>query len=432
MTTTFYSTKRNANVSIANSKVCGYRISNNIMKKGYSDGVRAGPDNGVVNQGLSRFSTESQREDAGSSCAGNVNWINYRRGENFNPPESAKNQFNIDRGGFKAGAIYEEKRTAQSISGINHRIGQGNREIIRPAFMSPAVHARLPVDFDKLQAMDIADFGQKVQLGQEQLEQLAMVAIPDPQDTQWLDEQRRLVVGFRAQGMADMQIAEELDANMPLGREQRTIKKNSKDIARDNDATIKQKLQYIYNKVNTGRAESRLQQATLTGELAVILNDTNAIATISRDQLSNLGVSLARMGVPTTAKALGIMQRFVDLVFYNANAGMVNLLLYSKVREGENNLYNYDKLVKNYASDPDHGLPIQGLPPDRQGALKLTSAITALGRQGAERRYLDLERGGVISRDQLDVFAQDDPLGGYDGANFSIDNPPNAEGVWPI
>ena len=40
MTTTFYSTKRNANVSIANSKVCGYRISNDIMKKGYSDSVR--------------------------------------------------------------------------------------------------------------------------------------------------------------------------------------------------------------------------------------------------------------------------------------------------------------------------------------------------------------------------------------------------------
>jgi hypothetical protein len=165
--TTFYSTKRNANVMIPNNKVCGYRISNSIMKKGYSDGVRAGRDNGVVNQSLSRFSTERQREEAGSNCAGNVNWLNHRTGENFNPPESAKNQFKIDRKAFMAGSelkMNDLNTSNNSIDKINRRIGQGNREIVRPSFMAPTIHARLPIDFDKLQAMDIAEFGAKVQL----------------------------------------------------------------------------------------------------------------------------------------------------------------------------------------------------------------------------------------------------------------------------
>ena len=334
MTTTFYSTKRNANVSIANSKVCGYRISNDIMKKGYSDGVRAGRDNGVVNQGLSRFSTERQCEDAGSSCAGNVNWINYRRGENFNPPESAKNQFNIDRKGFKSGTIYEEKQTAQSISGINHRIGQGNREIVRPAFMSPAVHARLPVDFDKLQAMDIADFGQKVQLGQEQLEQLTMVAVPDPQDTQWLDEARRLVVSLRAQGMSKSQIRQELNVNKPLGREQRTNNVLSKNIARHQGLSFKSKLAEIKQEIDNGNAENRNQQATLVGQMSVMLQNQDAVARLTAAELRSINQNLIRLKVPKDYRAVFPGRRVIaagrDGYFIN-NKGVIVMFLMSNI-----------------------------------------------------------------------------------------------------
>ena len=331
--TTFYSTKRNAEVMIPNSKVCGYRISNSNMAKGYSDGVRAGRDNGVVNQRLSRFSTERQRQEAGSSCAGNVNWINHRTGDNFNPPESAKNQFNIDRKAFDAGTEYEEEKQAQSISGINRRIGQGNREIVRPAFMSPTIHGRLPVDFDKLQAMDIANFGQKVQLGKEQLEQLTMVAVPDPQDTQWLDERRRLMGVLRAAGMSNAQIKQELEVNKPLGREQRTNNIPSKNIARQQGLSFKSKLAEIKQEIDNGNAENRNQQATLVGQMAVMLQNQDAVSRLTDRELRSINQSLIRLKVPKNYQAVFPGHRVVagNDQYFTDNKGVIAMFLMSNI-----------------------------------------------------------------------------------------------------
>jgi hypothetical protein len=330
--TTFYSTKRNANVMIPNNKVCGYRISNSIMAKGYSDGVRAGRDNGVVNQSLSRFSTERQREDAGSVCAGNVNWINHKTGDAFVPPESAKNQFNIDRKAFMAGTEYEDKKQVQPLK-PNKRIGQGNREIVRPAFMSPTIHARLPIDFDKLQAMDISNFGQKVQLGKEQLEQLTMVAIPDPQDTQWLAEKRRITGVLRAGGMSQIQIERELEVNKPLGREQRTINKPSKNIARENGLSVQAKLAEIKQEIDNGNAQSRVQQAQLSGQMSVMLQNQDAVSRLTDAELRSINTSLMRLRVPKSYQAVFPGRRIIagDDPYFRLNKGVIAMFLMSNI-----------------------------------------------------------------------------------------------------
>lgn len=246
----------------------------------------------------------------------------------FNPLESSKNQFNIHRRAFYAGTEYTQTKQAQSISSINHRIGQGNREIVRPSFMAPTIHARLPIDFDKLQAMDIENFGQKVQLGQQQLEQLTMVAVPDPQDTQWLTEKARLIRVLQATGMSEEQIEQELEANKPLGREQRTINKPSKNIARENGLSIKAKLTEIKQEIDNGNAQSRNQQATLVGQMAVLLQNVDVVSRLTGAELRNINTSLMRLKVPKNYQAVFPSRRVIGPdAYFNSNKGVIAMFL---------------------------------------------------------------------------------------------------------
>ena len=251
----------------------------------------------------------------------------------FNPLESAKNQFNIDRKAFYAGTEYKQTSQAQSISSINHRIGQGNREIVRPSFMAPAIHARLPIDFDKLQAMDIENFGQKVQLGQQQLEQLTMVAVPDPQDTQWLTEKARLIRVLQATGMSEEQIEQELEVNKPLGREQRTINKPSKNIARENSLSVKAKLAEIKQEIDNGNAQNRNQQATLVGQMAVLLQNVDVVARLTGAELRNINTSLNRLRVPKNYQAVFPGRRVIagGVGYFTENKGVIAMFLMSNI-----------------------------------------------------------------------------------------------------
>jgi hypothetical protein len=301
----------------------------------------------------------------------------------------------------------------------NSRNGVGNYEIKRPNYIATSIVPRQHTDFDKLQAMDIATMGQKVQLSDKTIKKLLMVDIPDPTDLSWIAERDRLIAQYQARGMSPAEIERELKVNKPLNREQRTTK-TSRNIGQ---ATLSmgQKLDKLQREVQEGRAESRVQQAQIIGQFALVLADTNAISALTQLQLTNLGEALARVGVPTTHKRLGIIPRFVDINFYLNNAGLINLLFFSKVRETPNTiLYNYDKIVKNFVADPINGLPDPpGARGARRGAIRLTSAISALGRRGGRRIYFDLDRGGVISREQLRNFAAANP-GGFAGEDFAI------------
>ena len=407
----FYSTKRNGNVEIPASKVCGVRIPNSYMKNNYSDGVRTGLDNGVVNQRLSRFSTEAERKEATSNCAGNVNWLNYKVGETFNPPENADRQFNIKRPAFDAGTLAMNRQEADSIDDINQRNGLGNKRIVRPSFMSPPVKPRITLEFDKLQLLNIQEAGENIKTTENKLGYTTAIQIPDITDFEWLREQTRLRASLRVQFTAagfpaneiPAMITRELQINKPLGREQRTVSSTTDDVANSDKMNTKNKLIKLVRDVREGRAESRLGQQAITGQLVNILQDTQAISNLTNIQLAGLGEALGRIGVPTNYKALGLIPRYVDNTFYNANAGIINLLLFSKVREEPNTrLYNYDKMVKNFAAEPNNGLPLAGANP---GAMKLSTMIASLGRPGGRRLFLDLGRGGVISQAQLRATA---------------------------
>jgi hypothetical protein len=413
----FYSTKRHSNVEIPVSKVCGVRIPNSYMKKNYSDGVRTGADNGVVNQRLSRFATETERKEATSNCAGNVNWLNYKPGETFTPPESANNQFSIKRPLFNI----EPSRQADSIDDINQRSGMGNRRIVRPEFMSPEITARLPLEFDKLQLLSIQEAGETVKSMEGKLGYTTTIQIPDIADFKWLREKERLTDKYRVQftsaGLPAQEInsmvIRELEINKPLGREQRTISSTTNDVANNDKLTTKNKLLKIINDVRLGRAESRAGQQALTAQLVLVLQDTLALNTMSNLQLRGLGTALARIGVPSNAKALGLIPKIVDKRFYDANAGLINLLLFSKVREEPNTVnYNYDLLVKNFA------VSVNGFP-----AVKLTRLVASLRRVGRDGvgqgdRFLDLERGGLIS---IEEYRANIPPGGVAGnADYDI------------
>lgn len=404
---TFYSTKRSSNVSIPPNKVCGYRIKNPMMKNGYSDGMRADRENGVVNQRLSRYATEDERKCAGSNCEGNTNWLNHRK-VHFNTPESADNQFWIKRPTFKEGTVNNSYADPQLPK--NMRDGLGNRDITRNNFLAPAIKARFTGDFDKLQALDISEVGKPEGITDNKLGYFTQIKVPDPNDFKWLREKARLEAEYTARftaagfpaGEIPAMVGRELEINKPLGRDQRTINKTSNDIANSKLNTA-EKLREIIQEVRNGRADNQAGRIAVTAQLIQILADTQAINALTQGQLVGLGQALARIGIPTEHKRLGLIPRFVDNAFYLQNAGMINLLLFSKVRESpNNNQYNYDQMVKNYNAHPANGLP----------AIKLTRMVASLRRIGRDGNIvgdniLDLERGGVMSIDQVRALGGD-------------------------
>jgi len=416
MSVTFYSTKRSSNVDIPRDRVCGYRIKNDWTKTGYSDGVRAGRDNGVVNQRLSRFATEQEREEAGSNCSGNTNWLNHK--VRFNKPESADNQFWIKRPAFKEGTVDYTQKEADELP-ENIRFGTGNREIVRNNFLAPPIKARFTGDFDALQALDIAEIGKPEAITDNKLGYFTQIKIPDPNDFTWLREKRRLEgiytrrftnAGFDPDEIPAM-VARELEINKPLGRDQRTINKSSDSISSENRLNTAQKLREIVQEVQQGRVDNRAAQVAVTQQLIDIFKDTQTISNLTQTQSKDLGIALARLGIPTDYKKLGLTARFVDAKFYQDNEGMINLLLMSKVRDftGDRTKYNYDIVVKNYSTYPSDGLP----------AMKLSSVVPQLNRAN-DRQYLDLDRGGKINLAQLRFYASNDDRGGFDGPNFNI------------
>lgn len=343
----------------------------------------------------------------------------------FNKPENIKNQFIIKRPSFIAGTVNKQKT-----SNISHdkflkleekRKGIGNREIIRPAFVNQNPRPRMTLEFDKLQLLSADEAGQVIKQNDIKLNYKTRVHVPDATDFEWINEKNRLSAVYRTQftnagypvEMIQPLINKELDINKPLGREQRKVVVITDDVAHINNLDTKNKLNEIIQEVKDGRGENQVEKQQITAQLAEILDDTREIDRLTTLQLTDLGNSLARIGFPTTSKRLGLIPRFIDNEFYRNNAGMINLLIFSRVREEPNtNNYNYDKCVKNFAEHPVDGFP----------ASKLTSAVSALARNiiDPNKRYFDLELCGLISKAQLKAHLSAYP-DGYNNSDFSID-----------
>lgn len=318
------------------------------------------------------------------------------------------NMTDLIRPAFKSGTIYVQKEQVPRLQ-KNKRAGLGNFDMTRNNFNRPEIRPRA-VDFDKLQAIDIETQGAKIQLGDKTFSQLFSIKIPDPQDTKWLAEKLRLTNQYRLAGYTPLQIKRELDVNKPLGREQRKI--NSVQTITETSLSMSEKLGALETEIKDGRAESVVQQNQLMAQFAVVLNDITGLANLTQTEINNLGTSLSRLGVPTDYKQLGIVPKYIDLEFYNKNPGIINLLLFSKVRESTDvKQYNYDLMVKNYASHPVDGLP----------AIKLVSMTASMRKpvNDPSKRYLDLERGGVISAQELTAIASK-YADGFNNSDFAI------------
>ena len=368
--TTFYSTKRKSDVTVPNSKVCGYRITNSWMNKGYSDGVRSGRDNGVVDQKLSRFATEEARENAGSNCAGNVNWINHRTGGAFTTPESSKNQFIVNRPAFIAGSTYVD-RGASSIDGINRRNGMGNRNITRPAFQSSAIKPRMAIGFDRLQALSIADLS-AAQRDAESKPKI-MIRIPDITDTAWLNERSRMKAALLAAGLSEDQAELELAVNKPLGRDQRTVGKLTTSIADEKFLKVNDKLKEISQEITDGRGENRTQQANLAGQMARVLNTQQTVSRLTEAQLIGINQSLSRLRVPKNYRAVFPGHRVVagNGQYFADNKGIIAMFLMSNIPVDN----SPNQPIKSWHSGRNRYIP---------------AALLQIYQMGADR-FLDME-----------------------------------------
>jgi hypothetical protein len=131
--------------------------------------------------------------------------VSRMRRTDFNPVR-VNNKWQMDRRAFLANTT---KTSDERVSmPPNFRSGTGNDELRRRNFLAPKIYARDPVDFDKINAINLAQFGQKVRLSQQSLADLMSVEVPDNRDLSWIAEFNRR----KALGETD----EQLKANPPI------------------------------------------------------------------------------------------------------------------------------------------------------------------------------------------------------------------------
>ena len=364
MTTRFYSTKSEKQVNIPNNKVCGYRIKNELTPKGYSNGVRSGNDNGVVSQRLSRFSTAHETDMVGSICAGNTNWLN--KGVKFNPVDVGS-QFELKRPAFKSGTVAD--KTPDVSLPMNIREGDGNWVMKRNNFLAPPIKGREQLDFEKLQAQDIATAGIKVQLGDKTIQQLFKVQIQDITDVEWLDEYaRRLALG---------ESADQLKNRPPFGRPQRQVSQMKNFSQQSNN--VNDRVELLSAVVLQGFTDTRQKSAQVMAAVAALLNNINNLSQMTKDNFDAIRIIIERLAIPKDWRSAGLPQRLYSLRQYRLNQGFVNLYLLSNIPTGR---------TVNF---PLVGITDVRTPRD----VSLVQIVNSL----QSGKFLDIETRTIISRD---------------------------------
>lgn len=327
-TTSFYSTKRNSNVNVNNNKVCGYRIKNPWMKQGFSYGVKAGRDNGVVDQKLSRFATGQECNEAGQRCAGNTNWLNYKKGMGFTKPESSKTHFSLgNRNNLNAGDVGHYSNNVPDLK-PNERKGRGNRLLERANFMASDIKPRMHFPFESLRTIVYGEEG-TITASSKGLNFNVSMKIPDPTDFAWLREKARIIgvparaavagtpgvpgkAAIRATGLylafqnlgslseIKALIERELSINPPLGRNQRTITKMTNDISNPNNkGNNTNVIAGLARLVRDGRAENNEGRIDVLKQLATVLTNVGDLNRLTRASTEQINFTIQRLKVPT-------------------------------------------------------------------------------------------------------------------------------------
>jgi len=318
---------------------------------------------------------------------------NFRTNPEFMKTREGK-AFSLNRPAYRDGTS-SLNFTAQKLP-PQIRAGLGNRDITRNNFISSIIRPRNVIDFDRLQAIDIETQGQKVQLSDKTIQELFKIKVPDPQDITWIAERNRMIAAFQAQGLTPEQIEIELNTNKPLGREQRKI--NREQSISQSSLSINEKINELAQEVKEGRAESKMQQATIIGQLASTLNNASEIERLTPHEVDNLATSIERLNIPTDYKQIGLGARYIGINYYDENSGLINLLLMNKAHlESTSPEYNINYPVINFSGDWSKGI-----------SLRLMISYISDGRP-KKRRYLDLGQGGVINGYELSKIVYDLP-----------------------
>ena len=227
-------------------------------------------------------------------------------------------RFSIDRPAYDAGTkTIKEKDKIPDLKPI--RKGKLDLDGDRPSFKASSVEPRKAIDFEKLQAQQTKQFGQKVQLGEETLKKLFQVEVADPSDLAWINEKARLLAAGRPN-------------ELPFGREQRKIKKMI-NFGQANIST-EDKINAVAQAVQQGRVESQAERAALGAQLANLIANANAWNAYSQQQRQIIIDGIKRINIPDDYRRAGLPQRLYDLNEYLNNAGLINLFLLSNIPQG--------------------------------------------------------------------------------------------------
>jgi hypothetical protein len=298
----------------------------------------------------------------------------------------------LNRPSFKVGDKFQYTEGDNDITKINQRNGNGNYTIQRDNFQQSTIAPRVGVDFDQLKAIELQLDGAKVQLSDKTIDELFKAKLPDPTDTTWLNEKRRLVAMYQALGMSQQDIEKTIKTNAPLGREQRTV---SSSIGYS-VLSVSDKIDEIKKEVLDGRAESKQNQAILIGQLALIFTNIQTIDDFTKNDITNILKAMGRLNVPQTHLKMGL-PRFIDNKYYKKESGLINLFLFS-----------------NVSTDPtfeqkdgiSYAKPLYNLTPNNTTTTyNYRSMVTVFAKKSpVDRYYLDTERRGLIDFKQLVVF----------------------------
>lgn len=290
----------------------------------------------------------------------------------------------------------------------NNRKGLGNYSLRRVnAFQAPEIKPRF-VDFEKLQALDLENQGIKVRLDDKSLEELLNIKIPDPNDTLWIAEDRRVRASYAGR-MTSPQIEEVMIRNKPLGREQRTIT-SSRTVG---SSLVKQDelLDAIKLEIQQGRASTAQEQKILALEVQNILNESKYNTTFTDKQFVELGKTLSALNVPKTHSQLGL-PRYIDKKYYDSNPGLVSLLFLGNVITDP----NYQKGI-----DFDH--PIYKISKKNPSGLPggmVSSVMTNMGDRGTARMFLDLEKRSTINYADILNEGKNPKFGGFNDPSNKV------------
>lgn len=386
MTTRFYSTKRNSNVNIPNAKVCGYKINNRYMRKGWISGLKAGRDNGIVNQKFSRFSTDTEASEKDCKVSGNVNWLNHKTGDDFQKVRQGTSNA-IIRNGSRSGTEsvnIPSVPQADMIDDINQRRGTGNRNIVRHNFIAPAIKARSADNFSQLQLATLGSFNKESLT--KTLGQFLDIKIPDPTDVKWLQDKVRLTRMLIARGLSKNQITHELNVNKPLGRDQRTVssKHNFAGNLTLQGEKLDNKLNIITSKINAGRTENLADRAQLGAQLGTVLSNINDVKVMSNAQLSTINRNLTKLNIPKDYRSV-FSRRIMTSDDFKEDKGRITMFLMS-----------------NIPAELSPSQPIWSYHSGRQ-QYEGASLLQVFQMGGRLERYLDLKDRSIETEESLQI-----------------------------